>query len=85
MAHHKSAKKRIEIAERNRQRNRLYRSKMRTAIRQVKEADSKEKAAEALVKACSILDKLAIKGIIHKNMAANKKAGLAQFVNAMNG
>lgn len=83
MAHHKSAKKRIELSERQRQRNRVYRSQMRTAIRRVRSAENREQGDKALVAAFSVLDKLATKGIIHKNMAANKKASLTKFVNGL--
>lgn len=83
MAHHKSAIKRIRIAEKNRQRNRTYKSRLKTAIRRVREAQGKEAAAQALVNAYSVIDKLVGKGIIHPNMAANKKSSLTRFVNAM--
>lgn len=83
MAHHKSAIKRIRIAEKNRQRNRAYKSRLKTAIKRVREARSKEAAAQALVNAYSVIDKLVGKGIIHRNMAANKKSSLMRFVNAM--
>ena len=83
MAHHKSAKKRIELSERQRQRNRVYRSQMRTAIRRVRSAENREQGDKALIAAVSVLDKLATKGIIHRNMAANKKSSLTKFVNGL--
>ena len=84
MAHHKSAIKRIELSERQRERNRGYKTNLKSAIKSVVEADSKESAADSLKAAFGVIDKLAIKGIIPKNRAANKKSRLARFVNAMN-
>ncbi|MEJ2635185.1 MAG: 30S ribosomal protein S20 [Calditrichia bacterium] len=83
MAHHKSAIKRIEIAERNRERNRFYRSTMRTSIKEVLNSETKENAFENFKKASSLLDKLVTKGIIHRNLAANKKSRLMRHVNSL--
>ena len=83
MAHHKSAKKRIELSERQRQRNRVYRSQLKTALRRVRSAETREQGDKALVNAFSVLDRLATKGIIHKNMAANKKSSLSKFVSRL--
>lgn len=83
MAHHKSAIKRIKIAERNRTRNRFYRSTMRTQLKRVYATENRDEAIGAYNKASSILDKLVAKGIIHKNMAANKKASLMKHVNSL--
>ncbi|MCB0263195.1 MAG: 30S ribosomal protein S20 [Calditrichaeota bacterium] len=84
MAHHKSAIKRIQISEIREQRNRAYKSRMKSAMRSVLEAENKESATGALDNACGVIDKLAQKGIIPKNRAANKKSRLMRFVNAMN-
>jgi len=81
MAHHKSAIKRIRTNEKARLRNKFYRSTMKTAIKKVRLAESKEVAQANLNQAISILDRLAAKGIIHKNNAAHKKAKLTRFVN----
>ncbi len=81
MAHHKSAIKRIRTSEKARLRNKHYRSMMKTAIKKVRLAESKEVAAANLNQAISLLDRLAAKGIIHKNNAANKKSKLTRLVN----
>jgi len=81
MAHHKSTIKRIKLSEKQRQRNITYRTMLKTAIRRVQEAKDKEEGATALVNAHSVIDKLAIKGIIPANRAANKKSRLSRFVN----
>lgn len=76
----KSAIKRVEVAERNRLRNRSWKSAIRTQRNevegQVKVADA-TKALEALKGAYSVIDKAVSKGILHKNSAARKKSRLA--------
>jgi small subunit ribosomal protein S20 len=76
----KSAIKRVEVAERNRVRNKSWRSAIRTVRNEVtdsvKVAD-KTKAAEALKNAYQVIDKAVSKGILHKNSAARKKSRLA--------
>jgi len=81
MAHHKSAIKRIRTNQKARLRNKHYRTTMKTAIKKVRLAESKEVAQANLNKAISVLDHLAVKGIIHKNNAANKKSKLTRLVN----
>jgi len=83
MAHHHSAFKRIRTSAKATARNRHYRSMMRTAIKKVRAATDKASAEQAYRQACSILDKLALRGIIHKNKAANAKSRLARRVNAL--
>jgi len=83
MSKNKSVQKRIRQAEKARLRNRHYKSLMKTNIKKVKEADTKEAALELLKKAVSTIDKVAGKGIIHKKNAANKKSRLHKFVAKM--
>lgn len=83
MARHKSALKRMRSSARRRERNRRYRSMMKTAIKRVRSATTKEKGQAALVKAVSLLDSLAAKGIIHRNQAANQKSKLTRLVNKL--
>ena len=80
---HKSAQKRARQTEKRTERNKLYKSKVRTAIKNVLSAKSKENAGNELKKTVSLLDKVAEKGIIHKNTAANRKSKLTKFVNNM--
>ena len=84
MAHHKSAIKRIRTAEKARVANRTYRKEMKKALKLVMEAADKETALPLLQKAESKLDRMAIKGLIHKNKAANQKSRLNRFVNGLN-
>ena len=81
MAHHKSAIKRIRTSRKQRLRNKHYKSMMRTFIKKVLNQQNKEEAEPLFRQTVSLLDKLAAKGIIHRNKAANQKARLARFVN----
>lgn len=80
MAQHKSAIIRIRTSEKARLQNRNYKSQMRTAIKNLRSLDKKEEAEPVYKNVSSLLDKLACKGIIHPNNAANKKSRLAHFV-----
>ena len=76
----KSAEKRARTNEKRRQRNRRDRSRLRNAIKQVREADDAEEAREALTEAESLLDRMAVKGVIHRNTAARHKSRLHAHV-----
>ncbi len=82
----KSAKKRVVLAEKARQRNVAARSAMRTYVKKVIKlaaAGDKEAAKAAFIKAESVLDHSACKGLIHKNKAARTKSKLSALVKAM--
>lgn len=79
MPHHKSAMKRVRTSKKENARNRIYRTMMRRAIRRVRESDGAE-SVELAKTANAILDRLASKGIIHRNTAARRKSRLAKFV-----
>ncbi len=83
MAQHKSAEKRSRQSAKRREFNRQTKSEMKTLTRKVRTTKDKEKADAALKEAMSSLDKLAAKGIIHKNKAANQKSELVRFVNKL--
>ncbi len=83
MAQHLSAQRQARRAVKHRVRNRAYLSRMKTAIRRVRESKEKEKAAAELRKVVKLLDQLAAKGMIHKNNAANKKSSLTRFVSSL--
>ena len=76
----KSAKKRQEVAIRNNERNKAERSALATAIKKFNKAISEkdvELAEKLLPETFSIIDEEVTRGIIHKNKANNKKAGLS--------
>ena len=79
MPHHKSAAKRVITNEKARQRNIALRSRMRSAIKSVRAATTRDKAQEAYQNAASILDRTAAKGVIKKETASRHKARLARF------
>ncbi len=83
MANHKSSLKRIRQTRTRRLNNRYYAKTTRNAIRDLRATTDKAQAVEMLPKVTSMLDRLAKKGIIHKNKAANLKSGLAKLVNAL--
>ena len=83
MAQHLSAVRQARKSLKHRAVNRAYMSKMKTAIRRVREEKEKEKAATELKRVVKLLDQLAAKGIIHSNNAANKKSSLTKFVASM--
>jgi small subunit ribosomal protein S20 len=83
MANIKSAKKRVLIAEANRQRNVAFKSSIKTAIKKALElAADKDKDAlnAAISKVYQLCDKAVVKGILHKNTAARKKSRLVLAV-----
>lgn len=83
MPRHKSAEKRVKTNEKRNQRNTSYKSMMKTAIKKVRGISSKETIQQELNKTYSLLDRLASKGIIHKNKVANKKSKLAKYANKL--
>lgn len=86
MANIKSQKKRVLTNEKARQRNQAVKSDLKTSIKKVRKAVSagdKDTALSAQRVAARKLDKAASKGVIHKNQAANRKAGLAAKVNSL--
>jgi small subunit ribosomal protein S20 len=80
MAQHLSAERQARRAVKHRARNRSYASKMKNAIKKVRESKEKDKATAELQKVVKLLDQLAAKGMIHKNNAANKKSRLSRHV-----
>ncbi len=81
MAHHKSTIKRIQTNARDNLRNKVATSALKTQVKKVRDAETKEVADVEYKKASSMLDKHVTKGFIHKNKAANQKSRLAAVVN----
>ncbi len=84
MAHHRSALKRIRQNAKRRLQNRYYKKSTRTAIKNLRNLKDKAEAEKFLPKVISMIDKLAKRGTIHRNKAANLKSGLTKHVNALN-
>lgn len=82
MANHKATKKDVRQANKRRDRNRYYGKTTRNAIRDIKALNDGAAMEEKFPTVASMIDKLAKRGIIHKNKAANLKSKLAKKVNA---
>ena len=78
MANHKATKKDVRQAAKRRDRNRYYGKTTRNAIRDLKEITDKSAFLEKMPDVASMIDKLAKRGVIHKNKAANLKSKLAK-------
>ena len=86
MANIKSQIKRIKTNQTATDRNRAYKSELRTLVRQTRDAitaGDKAVAEQKLALASRKLDKAVSKGVIHENQAANRKSKLAVKVAAL--
>ena len=80
MASHASALKAHRQSLKNREHNRQFRSRLRGALKDIRVAiDGKDLAGAktALKATVSLIDKMASKGIIHRNAAGRYKSRLA--------
>jgi small subunit ribosomal protein S20 len=80
MANHKSSIKRIRTNEKKRLHNRYFTRTMRNAVRKFRALTEKTEAVTELPKITSMIDKVAKRGLIHKNKAANLKSKLAKQI-----
>ena len=78
MANHQATKKDVRQAAKRRERNKYYGKTTRNAIRDLKALKDPAEAVKQLPDVISMIDKLAKKGIIHKNKASNLKSKLAR-------
>ncbi len=81
MANHKSQLKRIRENEKRRLVNRYWSKTMRNSIKKIRNTHDINEAKAKLPQVVSLIDKVAKKGIIHKNKAANLKSGLMIRIN----
>ncbi|MBO5525788.1 MAG: 30S ribosomal protein S20 [Clostridia bacterium] len=82
----KSAKKRVLVTEKKNAENKMIKSALKTQIKKflaAVDAGNKEEATKLLPETFSALDSAVLKGILHKNNAANKKAALSKKLAAM--
>ena len=90
VANNKSAKKRIQIAERNRLINKSYKSTVKTLTKKTLEncekykkdpnQNNKDLVITSLKNAFSLIDKAVKKNVLHKNNGANKKSKINNLV-----
>jgi len=88
LANNKASKKRILVNEQKRLRNRPFRTGARTYVKKAElaiQAGQIEEAATAVGDAISVLDRVASKGVIHRNNAARRKSRLMAEYNALAG
>ena len=83
MANHKATKKDVRQSAKRRERNRYYGKTTRNAVRDLKELSDKAAAGEKMPSVIAMIDKLAKRGVIHKNKASNLKSKLAQRLNKL--
>ena len=83
MPQHKSAAKRVLTNQKAQQRNRMIHSTMKTSIKKVRAASTKEEAGQALHQATSLIDRTVSKGVIHKYAGARYKSRLVHLVRRM--
>jgi len=83
MANHQATKKDMRQAAKRRERNRYYGKSTRNAIRDLKAIEDKTEAGNKVIGVISMIDKLARRGVIHKNKASNLKSKLTRRVNAI--
>tara|TARA_Y100000817_G_scaffold194414_1_gene152035 strand:+ start:198 stop:458 length:261 start_codon:yes stop_codon:yes gene_type:complete len=79
LANTAQSKKRVRQANKARVRNASQKSEFRTSIKKVLKSlteKNKEKSQSDFREAVSVIDKLASKGLIHKNKAARHKSRL---------
>jgi len=86
MANTVQARKRARQNDVARAHNASLRSRLRTAIKAVRkavEAGDKAVAQQVFQQSVSVIDSIADKGIVHKNLAARNKSRLSAAIKAM--
>lgn len=83
MANHAATRKDVRQSTKRNERNRYYGKTTRNAIRDLRAIDDSKAAIEKQSSVASMIDKLAKRGTIHKNKAANLKSKLARKVNSL--
>jgi len=79
----KSAKKRMKLSAKARLKNRAERTRIRTAIKNVRQAQSAEAAQPRLREAVALLDRAATRRLIPANRVAHIKSSLTRHVGAL--
>ncbi|MDT8368206.1 MAG: 30S ribosomal protein S20 [Longimicrobiales bacterium] len=79
----KSASKRMELSRKWNVANRRKRARLRTAIKRVREADSREEGTQLLREATVLIDRAAGNRLMHPNRAARLKSRLSRHIAAL--
>ena len=87
MANNLSVMKRIAVAERNRARNKVYKSTIKTLTKKYREEANQSLETDNLINLQKLLgliyskiDKAVKRGVLHRNNAARKKSCLAKLI-----
>ena len=79
----KSAKKRMELGRKWQAKNRAVRSRIRTAVKRVRQTEEPEAAEARLREVTALLDRAATRRILHPNKVARAKSQLHKYVNGL--
>ena len=86
MANSAQAKKRARQAEATRMRNASQKSELRTAVKKVRKAiaaGDKAVATKVMQESQAVIDRIADKKIVHKNMISRTKSRLSQAIKSL--
>jgi small subunit ribosomal protein S20 len=83
MANHKSTLRRIRSDKSKTLNNKYYHKTMRNSLRDLRAEEDKSAAQKEMSSLVSKIDKLAKRGVIHKNKAANIKSKLSKKIAAL--
>jgi small subunit ribosomal protein S20 len=86
VAKSKTVAKRARTSENNRIRNKAYKSRLKTSIKNYEvslTSDNVDAVRENLLQVTSLIDKSVSKGVLHKNTAARKKSSLSKKFNSL--
>ena len=75
--------KRVRQSRKANSYNNHYKSMMKTSVKKVLSSTSKEDATALKNEAFKVIDKVASKGVIHKNKAANQKSRISRHLNTL--
>lgn len=80
---HKSAQKRARQTIKRTEKNKKYKALIKGSVKRVLDKKDKAEADVELRKTVAVIDRAAVKGIIHINKAANQKSKLTKHVNKL--
>ena len=86
MANSAQARKRARQAEATRKRNASQKTELRTAVKKVRKAiasGDKAAATKVMQDSQAVMDRIADKKIVHKNMVSRTKSRLSQAIKAL--
>ena len=78
-----STLKRVRQSRKANDYNSHYKSMMKTSIKKALDSSSKKDGESLKNEAFKIIDKVASKGVIHKNKAANQKSRISKHINSL--